>query len=78
MKALQILSREYVHKSLQASLAERLEFLEEFRRLLPLSVYEDHYANRRMEWSSGEKDMFYHEDLPTHRETESAPRNESV
>ena len=50
MKVTQLLSKDYIKKSEQLNLMERLEFLEEFRLLLPLSVFEEHYANRLKEW----------------------------
>ncbi|GEM_PF-3423797 len=56
MKVAQLLSEEYIRRSQQLSVMERLEFLEEFRLLLPLSVFEEHYQNRLKEWhDSGTK-----------------------
>lgn len=54
MKVTQLLSEEYIRRSEQLSLMERLEFLEEFRLLLPLSVFEEHYRNRLKDWYQSE------------------------
>lgn len=54
MKATQVLTEEYVYKSSSTSLTERLQFLEEFRLLLPVSVFEEHYQNRLKEWHETE------------------------
>ena len=51
MKAVQLLSVEYVHRSEKLSLTERLEFLEEFRLLLPLSVFEENIRDRLKTWN---------------------------
>lgn len=50
MKVTQLLSEEYVQRSAKLSLMERLEFLEEFRLLLPLSVFEEQNASRLKAW----------------------------
>lgn len=50
MRATQVLSAEYAEKSLQLTVMERLEFLEEYRLLIPISVFEQHYQKRLDEW----------------------------
>lgn len=54
MKGIQLLSEEYVRKSEKLSLTERLEFLEEFRLLLPLSVFENDRRERLKAWHDSE------------------------
>lgn len=54
MKAIQLLSVEYVRRSENLSLAERLEFLEEFRLLLPLSVFEENRRDRLKTWNDSD------------------------
>ncbi len=56
MKTVQILSEEYVQRSAQLSTMERLEFLEEFRLLLPLSVFEEDHTNRLEAWYGANSD----------------------
>jgi hypothetical protein len=41
MKSVQLLTEEYVRRSAQLTVQERLEFFEEFRQLVPLSVFEE-------------------------------------
>lgn len=55
MKATQILTEEYIRKSASTNLMERLDFLEEFRLLLPASVFEQHYQNRLKAWQKAEQ-----------------------
>ncbi|MFO1480943.1 MAG: hypothetical protein U1F40_12145 [Turneriella sp.] len=50
MKVTQELSEEYIRRSQQLTVMERLEFLQEYRLLLPLSVFEEHYAARLKAW----------------------------
>ncbi|MCZ8158195.1 MAG: hypothetical protein O9264_18900 [Leptospira sp.] len=52
MEAIQYLSNEYIEKSLLLSVTERLEFLEEYRLLLPESLFEER-RNRYIEnWNA--------------------------
>ena len=46
MKAVQILSDEYIQKSAKLSIQERIDFLEEFILLLPESVFEEQKKKR--------------------------------
>ncbi len=64
MKALQIISDEYLEKCKRLSTEEILEFLEEFRQLLPESVYREQTERRLAEWHRGKRES----------ETESEPR----
>ncbi|MFO1471003.1 MAG: hypothetical protein U1F27_08215 [Turneriella sp.] len=41
MKATQLLSAEYVEKSAKLSIGEILDFLEEYRLLVPVTVFEE-------------------------------------
>lgn len=50
MRVTQLLSPEYIKKSAELTITERLEFLEEYRLLLPLSVFEEHHRRRLEEW----------------------------
>lgn len=50
MRATQLYSAEYVEKSARLSVSERLEFLEEYRQLLPLSVFEEAMQARQAAW----------------------------
>ena len=50
MRATQLYSDEYIEKSAKLSVSERLEFLEEYRQLLPLSVFEEALHARRVAW----------------------------
>jgi len=54
MRSVQLLSEEYVARSAALSVTERLEFLEEFRLLLPLSVFEEERERRLAEWQAFE------------------------
>ena len=50
MKVTQELSEEYIRRSQQLTIMERLEFLEEYRQLLPLSVFEEDRQARLKVW----------------------------
>jgi len=50
MKVVQELSAEYIRRSQQLTIMERLEFLEEYRQLLPLSVFEEDRRARLKAW----------------------------
>jgi hypothetical protein len=54
LKALQLISDEYLEKSRKLSTAEILDFLEEFRQLLPESVYLEQTQQRQDEWRRNE------------------------
>lgn len=50
MQAIQILTAEYVQRSAALTPSERLEILEEFRLLLPLSIFEERLRAYRAVW----------------------------
>ena len=52
MKGTQILSAEYVRRSAKLSTNEVIEFLEEFRLLVPISVFEEKNKNCIAAWQS--------------------------
>jgi len=54
MRSVQLLSEEYIARSAALTVTERLEFLEEFRLLLPLSVFEDERRQRLEAWRASE------------------------
>ncbi len=54
MKVTQKLSEEYIRRSQQLTIMERLEFLEEYRQLLPLSVFEEDRKARLKAWYGSE------------------------
>ncbi len=52
MKGTQLLSVEYVRRSEKLSTTEVLEFLEEFRLLVPLTVFEEKHRACLAAWQS--------------------------
>lgn len=44
MESVQYISDEYLERSLRLSVTERLEFLEEYRLLIPLELFEERKA----------------------------------
>ncbi|WP_167483032.1 hypothetical protein [Leptospira noumeaensis] len=52
MEAFQELTDEYIQKSKSLSVTERLEFLEEYRLLLPESVFTEKQNLYLKEWNS--------------------------
>jgi hypothetical protein len=53
MKVTQNLSEEYVEKSRLLSVTDALEFLEEYRLILPLSVFEEKNRATLEAWQKG-------------------------
>ncbi|TGN09371.1 hypothetical protein EHS11_12545 [Leptospira ilyithenensis] len=51
MQIFQTLTNEYIHKSNQLSISERLEFLEEYRLLLPESFFIEYKQKCLEKWS---------------------------
>jgi len=54
MKSLQLISDEYLEKCKKLTTREILDFLEEFRQLLPESVYIEQTQARLAEWHKSE------------------------
>lgn len=52
MESYQILTDEYIRKSRQLSVSERLEFLEEYRLLLSESVFVEKQKQYLLNWNS--------------------------
>lgn len=49
-KPLQILSEEYIDRCIKLTLMERLQILEEYRLLLPMSVWEEYRREKSGYW----------------------------